>query len=150
MILSFNGQPIVASGDLPALVGMARPGERASMEVWRNGKKQTLTATLAGASERVAAASSDEAPAGKLGVAVRPLSAEESRQVQLKGGLLVEDAGGAAARSGIEAGDIIVAVNGTAVSSAAELQTLVAQAGKQMAVLVQRGEAKIFLPVSLG
>ena len=150
VILSFNGQPIVASGDLPALVGMARPGERASMEVWRNGKKQTLTATLAGASERVAAASSDEAPAGKLGVAVRPLSAEESRQVQLKGGLLVEDAGGAAARSGIEAGDIIVAVNGTAVSSAAELQKLVAQAGKQLAVLVQRGEAKIFLPVSLG
>jgi serine protease Do len=150
VILSFNGQPIVASGDLPALVGMARPGERASMEVWRNGKKQTLTATLAGASEKRAAGSSEEAPAGKMGVAVRPLTPEESRQVQLKGGLVVEDASGAAARSGIEAGDIIVAVNGTAVGTAAELQKLVAQAGKQLAVLVQRGEAKIFVPVSLG
>jgi serine protease Do len=150
VILSFNGQPIVASGDLPALVGMARPGERASMEVWRNGKKQTLTATLAGASEKRAAGSSEEAPAGKMGVAVRPLTPEESRQVQLKGGLVVEDASGAAARSGIEAGDIIVAVNGTAVGTPAELQKLVAQAGKQLAVLVQRGEAKIFVPVSLG
>jgi serine protease Do len=150
VILSFNGQPIVASGDLPALVGMARPGERASMEVWRNGKKQTLTAALAGASEKRAAGSSEEAPAGKMGVAVRPLTPEESRQVQLKGGLVVEDASGAAARSGIEAGDIIVAVNGTAVGTAAELQKLVAQAGKQLAVLVQRGEAKIFVPVSLG
>jgi serine protease Do len=151
VILSFNGQPIAASGDLPALVGMARPGERASMDVWRNGKKQTLGATLAGGSDKVAAAESRvDAPTGKLGVAVRPLSPEEGRQAHLRGGLVVEDAGGAAARSGIEAGDIIVAVNGTAVSSAAELQKLVAEAGKQLAVLVQRGEAKLFVPVSLG
>jgi serine protease Do len=41
-------------------------------------------------------------------------------------------------------------VNGTPVSSAADLQKLVGQAGKQLAVLVQRGEEKIFLPVRLG
>jgi serine protease Do len=151
VILSYNGQPIAASGDLPALVGMAKPGDRASLEVWRNGKKESLSATLAGDTEKVAAASSQEdAPRGKLGVAVRPLSPEESRQVHLKGGLVVEDANGAAARSGIEAGDIIVAVNGTQVASAAELQKLVGEAGKQLAVLVQRGEEKIFLPVRLG
>jgi serine protease Do len=151
VILSYNGQPIAASGDLPALVGMAKPGDRASLEVWRNGKKETLSATLAGATEKLAAADGQEdAPRGKLGVAVRALSPEESRQVHLKGGLLVEDAGGAAARSGIEPGDIIVAVNGSQVSSPADLQKLVGQAGKQLAVLVQRGEEKIFLPVKLG
>jgi serine protease Do len=151
VILSYNGQPIAASGDLPALVGMAKPGDRASLEVWRNGKKESLSATLAGDTEKVAAASGQEdAPRGKLGVAVRPLSPEESRQVHLKGGLVVEDASGAAARSGIEPGDIIVAVNGTQVASAAELQKLVGEAGKQLAVLVQRGEEKIFLPVRLG
>jgi serine protease Do len=83
-------------------------------------------------------------------VAVRPLSPEESRQVHLRGGLVVEDASGAAARSGIEPGDIIVAVNGAQVGTAAELQKLIGQAGKQLAVLVQRGEEKIFLPVKLG
>jgi serine protease Do len=151
VILSYNGQPITASGDLPALVGMAKPGERASLEVWRNGKKETLNATLAGGPEKLAAADAQQdAPRGKLGVAVRPLSPEESRQVHLKGGLVVEDASGAAARSGIEPGDIIVAVNGAQVSSAADLQKLVGQAGKQLAVLVQRGEEKIFLPVKLG
>ena len=97
-----------------------------------------------------AAAGQEDAPRGKLGVAVRPLSADESRQVHLKGGLVVEEASGAAARSGIEPGDIIVAVNGTQVSSPADLQKLVGQAGKQLAVLVQRGEEKIFLPVRLG
>ena len=151
VILSYNGQPIAASGDLPSLVGMAKPGDRASLEVWRNGKKETLSATLAGDTEKVVAASGQEdAPRGKLGVAVRPLSPEESRQVHLKGGLVVEDASGAAARSGIEPGDIIVAVNGTQVASAADLQKLVGEAGKQLAVLVQRGEEKIFLPVRLG
>ena len=151
VILSYNGQPIGTSGDLPALVGMAKPGDRASLEVWRQGKKETLSATLAGATEKVAAASGQEdASRGKLGVAVRPLSPEESRQVHLKGGLVVEDASGAAARSGIEPGDIIVAVNGAQVSSAADLQKLIGQAGKQLAVLVQRGDEKIFLPVKLG
>jgi serine protease Do len=151
VILSYNGQPIATSGDLPALVGMAKPGERASLEVWRNGKKESLSATLAGDTEKVAVASGQEdASHGRLGVAVRPLSPEESRQVHLKGGLVVEDASGAAARSGIEPGDIIVAVNGTSVTSTADLQKLVGAAGKQLAVLVQRGEEKIFLPVRLG
>jgi serine protease Do len=151
VILAYNGQPIAASGDLPALVGMAKPGDRASLEVWRNGKKEALSATLAGATEKVAAASgTEDASRGKLGVAVRPLSPEESRQAQLKGGLVVEDASGAAARSGIQPGDIIVAVNGAQVGSAAELQKLIGQSGKQLAVLVQRGDEKIFLPVKLG
>jgi serine protease Do len=151
VILSYNGQPIATSGDLPALVGMAKPGERASLEVWRNGKKESLSATLAGDTEKVVVASGQEdASHGRLGVAVRPLSPEESRQVHLKGGLVVEDASGAAARSGIEPGDIIVAVNGTSVTSTADLQKLVGAAGKQLAVLVQRGEEKIFLPVRLG
>jgi serine protease Do len=151
VILSYNGQPINRSGDLPALVGMAKPGDKASIEIWRGGKKETLTATLAGASEKVAAADDDAAPAqGKLGVAVRPLTPDEKQQAQLRGGLVVEDVAGAAARSGIQPGDIIVAVNGTAVSSVADLQKQVAQGKRQLAVLVQRGEDKIFLPVRLG
>ncbi|MET0963472.1 MAG: DegQ family serine endoprotease [Noviherbaspirillum sp.] len=151
VILSYNGQPIGASGDLPALVGMAAPGERAALEVWRNGKKETLSATLSGTPVKTAAASVEEdAPGGRLGVAVRPLTPEESSQAHLRGGLVVEDAGGAAARSGIQPGDIIVAVNGSAVGTPAELQKRIAEGGKQLAVLVQRGEERIFLPVRLG
>jgi len=151
VILSYNGQPINRSGDLPALVGMAKPGDKARIEIWRGGKKETLAATLAGTSEKVAAADDDGAPAqGKLGVAVRPLTPDEKQQAQLSGGLVVEDAGGAAARSGIQPGDIIVAVNGTAVNTVADLQKQVGQGKRQLAVLVQRGEDKIFLPVKLG
>jgi serine protease Do len=150
VILSYNGQPIARSGDLPALVGLARPGDQAKLEVWRNGRKETLTATLAGSSYKLAAASPASPARGKLGVAVRPLSDEERQQAHLRGGLVVEQAGGAAARSGVEPGDIIVAVNGAAVGSVPELQKRLEQAGSQLALLVQRGDTQIFVPVKLG
>jgi serine protease Do len=150
VILSYNGQTIARSGDLPAQVGLARPGDQAKMEVWRNGRKETLTATLAGSSDKLAAASPASAARGKLGVAVRPLTDEEKQEAHLRGGLVVEQAGGAAARSGVEPGDIIVAVNGAAVGSVPELQKRLEQAGGQLALLVQRGDMQIFVPVKLG
>lgn len=42
MYCSVNGQKIVASGDLPAIVGMATPGSKIDMEVWRQGKRENL------------------------------------------------------------------------------------------------------------
>ncbi|MFS0754007.1 DegQ family serine endoprotease [Noviherbaspirillum sp. 1P10PC] len=150
VILSYNGQAIARSGDLPAQVGLAKPGDQAKMEVWRNGRKETLTATLAGSSDKLAAAAPASASRGKLGVAVRPLTDEERQEAHLRGGLVVEQAGGAAARSGVEPGDIIVAINGTPVASVPELQKRLEQAGGQAALLVQRGETQIFVPVKLG
>ena len=150
VILSYNGQAIARSGDLPAQVGLARPGDQAKMEVWRNGRKEILTATLAGSSDKLAAASPPSATRGKLGVAVRPLTDEERQEAHLRGGLVVEQAAGAAARAGVESGDIIVAINGTPVASVPELQKRLEQAGGQAALLVQRGETQIFVPVKLG
>ncbi len=65
-------------------------------------------------------------------------------------GVVVEQAGGAAARAGIEAGDVIVSVNGTPVKSGEQLQSLVSKERKHLALLVQRGDEKIFIPVALG
>ena len=150
VILSYNGQAIARSGDLPALVGLAKPGDTAKMEVWRNGRTETLTATLAGSADKLAAATPASPAHGKLGVAVRALTDEERRQAHLPGGLVVEQAAGAAARSGVEPGDIIVAVNGAAVNSVPELQKRLEQAAGQLALLVQRGDTQIFVPVKLG
>jgi serine protease Do len=151
VILSYNGNPIKRSGDLPALVGMAKPGDTAKLSVWRDGRKETLSTTLAplqdkGDDNALASA----AQGGKLGVAVRPLTPDERQQAKVPGGVLVEEADGAAARAGIQPGDIIVAVNGNRIASPADLQKQVGEHGKQLAVLVQRGDERIFLPVRLG
>ncbi|MCM2253641.1 MAG: DegQ family serine endoprotease [Ramlibacter sp.] len=147
-----NGQPIVASGDLPAIVVLSTPGQRLQMEVWRQGHKVDVTAQLASAKE---AAKSDNRPEsaageGKLGLALRPLQEGEKRQAGVSEGLLVQQASGAAARAGVEPGDVVLAVNGTPARSVDQVKSLVAKSDKSVALLIQRGEDKIFVPVRIG
>jgi serine protease Do len=87
---------------------------------------------------------------GRLGLAVRPLQPDEQKEAGVRGGLLVEDVAGPAAKAGIQPGDIVLAVNGTPVKSADELRGLAARSGKTIALLVQRDDAKIFVPIDLG
>ena len=152
VILKYNGQAIGRSGDLPALVGMAKPGDKVMLEVWRGGKKVELPVSLA---EATKVASADEAGApgakqGKLGVAVRPLTAEEKKEGNLSSGVVVEQAAGAAARAGIQVGDIIVSINGTPVKDVDQLREAVAKSKSQVALLVKRGDDQIFVPVKIG
>ncbi|MET3135847.1 serine protease Do [Undibacterium sp. GrIS 1.2] len=152
VILKYNDQIIKRSGDLPALVGIGKPGDKATLQVWRAGKAIELLAMLDTAKD--VAMNEDASPRnqnkGRLGVSVRPLTSDEIRQAGLPSGLVVEQVGGAAARAGIEAGDVIIAVNGANVKSVTQLQSLVAKENKQLALLIQRGDAKIFVPVNLG
>ena len=87
---------------------------------------------------------------GKLGVAVRALTPEERSQISASSGVLVENVGGAAARAGIRPGDVLLQFNGSPVSSVEELRTLVDRAGKKAAVMVQRENLRLFVPVTLG
>lgn len=152
VILKFDGHPIKRSTDLPALVGTEKPGDKAMLEVWRGGKTINLTAVLEAAND--ASEHDDATPGahkqGKLGVAVRPLTGDEARQAGIAAGLVVEQVGGAAARAGVEPGDVILAINGSPVKSANQLQSLVSKQSKHLALLIQRGDAKIFIPVTLG
>ncbi|WP_249937014.1 DegQ family serine endoprotease [Roseateles sp. DAIF2] len=152
VILKFNEQAIVASNDLPALLGQSLPGESARLEVWRHGKRETLNAKLGDAGEKkgLAKAERDEGtPAGKLGLALRPLQPNERGAGQAEG-LLVEDVAGAAARAGVQPGDLLLAVNGTPVKTVEQVRSVVAGAEKSVALLVQRDGQQIFLPVRLG
>ena len=85
---------------------------------------------------------------GRRGVLVRPLEPSEREEGQQ--GVVVERATGAAARAGIQPGDKILSFNGKSVKNAEQLQELVQQAGRKAAVLVERHDAHIFIPVELG
>ncbi|KAF1023338.1 MAG: putative serine protease HtrA [Paracidovorax wautersii] len=153
VILRANGQAINTSGDLPALVGLAKPGDSVTLDIWRQGKPQSVIAKLANIDDKTAVADSKKGGAeqqGRLGLALRPLQPAEQRASGIEHGLLIQDTTGAAERAGVEAGDVLLAVNGTPVDSVAEVQALVAKAGKSIALLIQRGDAQIFVPVRLG
>jgi serine protease Do len=151
VILTFNGAPIADAGELPPLVGSVAPGATVNLGVWRKGSEHELHVKLgdAAAAPVAAIATSDDGKA-RLGLAVRPLTPEERSQAQVTGGLVVENAAGPAAKAGIQAGDIVLALNGEPVSSVTQLRDKLAQAGHHVALLVQHNEARIFVPVDLG
>jgi serine protease Do len=89
-------------------------------------------------------------PQARLGLAVRPLSPEERQQAGVSGGLVVEDVQGHAAEAGIQPGDVVLSVDGTPVQSVVQLRKMVQEHDKQVALLIQRGDNRLFVPVTLG
>jgi len=153
VVLEYNGKPIVDSGQLAAMVGESRPGDEAHLQVWRKGGKRVLVARLGKAGDDEAqtqAANDSSGDHGRFGLAVRPLSPAERQAANVAtGGLLVEGVNGAAARAGVEPGDIVLQAGGKPVKSVADLRAA-ARSGKTIALLVQRGERRLFVPLQVG
>ncbi|HEX2566083.1 MAG TPA: DegQ family serine endoprotease [Burkholderiales bacterium] len=152
VLLSLNGKPIERSSDLPPRVADLKPGSKATLELWRNGGKKQVELTVGELKpEKVASAgNSADRDNGRLGLAVRALTDEEKKQAEIPNGLVVEQASGPAAQAGIREGDVILAVNGKPVKSPADLRAAAGKAGKVVALLIQREDAKIFVPVEVG
>jgi len=150
VILSFNGKPVETSSQLPPMVAAMKPGSKASVEIWRNGKKHDMTVTVGEMpTERVANAQSKPDTHAKFGLAVRSLSPEERSELGGTPGLLVEQASGPAAKAGLRPGDVILAVNGTPVKSVDDLKRSVSKSSNA-ALLVRRGSASLFVPLEIG
>ncbi|MBX9963881.1 MAG: DegQ family serine endoprotease [Burkholderiales bacterium] len=151
VIVQVGDDPVNTSTELPAQIARMQPGSHTTLKVWRKGDVRSVDVTLGSLpTDRVALNKTESAAGGKLGLGVRPLSPAERAQVGLTNGLVVEDVDGAAAKAGIQQGDVIVSVNGTLVKSVEQLRDIVAKAGKHVALLVQRDDARIFIPVPLG
>lgn len=152
VIRKVDGDPIVASGDLPAVIGQKKPGTKVTLDVWRQGARQELSARLGDASEKAStvAKNDERAGGGKLGLALRPLQPQEKREAAVETGLLIEDAGGAAALAGVQAGDVLLAINGTPAKSVEQVREVVNKADKSIALLIQRDGDRIFVPVRIG
>src|ERR1700686_3068333 len=92
VILKYNGSPIIDAGQLSAKVGVTAPGEKVSLDVWRDGRPLSLTATIGNAAQAFADEGGGTAAPARLGLSLRPLNPEERRQAGISGGLVVEDA----------------------------------------------------------
>jgi serine protease Do len=152
IILAVDDHVVEQSSDLPRIIGETHPGTAVTMKVWRAGETKELRASLGELPpEKIASADGkSDASQGKLGVSVRPLTREERKQIDVEGGLLVEDAQGAAARAGIQAGDVLLSLNNEPLKSVGQLRQLVEKSRGNIALLVQREGNKIFVPIKLG
>ena len=125
VILRLNGKDMVASADLPALIGQLLPGEKAALGIWRQGKTLEIDAKLGDADDKAAVvAKADPADnKGRLGLALRSLEPQEQRQAGVMGGLVVEGVQqGPAALAGIQKGDLLLAVNGSPVKDVVQVR----------------------------
>lgn len=153
VILKVDGTDIETSNQVPTLIAATKPGNEVKIQVWRDRQIKQLTAQpeeIKEEGQKVAARAETTDETTRLGLAVRPLAPEEKRAADTEGNLLVEDVGGPAAEAGVQAGDIILGVNGAKVKSVKELQNAAKKGGKVVALLIERDNAQIFVPVQVG
>src|SRR5438270_266900 len=145
------------AGALVSSVEKGGPAEKAGVEAGDvilklNGRTiQDLSVKLGMMEEKgTTARNGSHKESGKLGLAVRPLTPDEEKNGNVKGGLLVERVTGPAAEAGIQPGDVVIAANGSNVTSAEQLKSAVEKSKGHIALLIQRGETRIFVPVRVG
>jgi serine protease Do len=153
VILKFNGQEVARSSDLPPLVADLAPGSSANLEVWRGQRTRTLSVKLGELPGSLAQAAAEPADRTQLGLAARPLTAAERRELGVaEGGLVVERVadGGPAARAGIRPGDVILSAGGEKLADVGQLRGLAARKGKYLALQLLRGDQRLFVPLNFG
>lgn len=148
IITAVNSKAIDDSVDMPVIIGSMAPGSIAKLSIIRNNKDMTLDVKVEEApNESASSNASKTAAANKLGVTVRPLNDEEKAKAETEG-LLVTESTGAARKAGIREGDIIVNVNGVKIKKTDDLARVL-EKNKNLRVLVQRRDGRIFIPVRL-
>ncbi len=150
VITRFDGKAIDKVSDLPRMVGNTKPGTKSTITVFRRGSLRDLTITIAEIEPDTPvrkAAPQDAKPkasaaAKQLGLAVVELTEAQKKELKIKGGVRIESATDAAARAGLQEGDVIMAIANTEVGSVKEFDAVIAKVDKSkpLNVLFRRGE----------
>lgn len=149
VVLAVDGKPVAESADLLGTIAGMRAGRQADLLVWRAGRAMHVVATVGAFDSGTASAGGEQGPA-RFGLALRAATEQERRQLGVGQALVVEQASGQAARAGLQPGDIVLSVNGTPVASIGALMTEIDAARGNVALLVQRGGTRLYVPIELG
>ena len=162
VIVRYEGRNVASADELVRFVGNTKPGNRVQIQVWRAKATRDLSIVIGEMTDDRAATRAprrgapgkpvpDSAILSKLGITLQDLREEQLKELKIPGGVLVEDASGAAARAGIRRGDVIVAVNNQSIRSIEQFSQLVGQfeKGRSVALLVRRSGGAIYIPLRI-
>lgn len=156
VILKFDGKIVASSKDLPRMVAATSPGSKVVVQLWRKGATKELTLNIGempgdGRSIRGSKHDSPGEQIARLGISVVELNEEQKKQLEVEGGLLIDEIKGGSVRSELQRGDIILGVGNTPVFSIEKLNSLLKNIskGSTVALRVRRGEIISYLPIKL-
>jgi len=139
VIVRFDGQIIVDSGDLPHVVGMMAPGENAQVEIYREGKRKKLTMEVGSLDTDRESIAANSDGTDRLGLIVEEMDDEERRALRLRGGVRVTQVSpeSAAAESMLQAGDIVVQLGYSRIDDIDEYNQVIAELPKNTPVAIR-------------
>ncbi len=141
VITGYNGKSVADNNQLRNAVASTKPGTRVNLDVLRNGRTESLQATvgeLEAQRLRKSTPAAERGDSGKFGMTVE----------NDDDGVVITDLdpAGIAAESGLRPGDVIQKVDGRNVRSAADLKSaLDRKDGKPTLLLVNRKGTTIFV-----
>ncbi|HEY5598296.1 MAG TPA: DegQ family serine endoprotease [Kiloniellales bacterium] len=168
VILQVKGKDVGEMRDLPRIIAAISPGQKAKLGLWRHGAAAEATVEIAaqpGEDHMAAAEPSTESggvdaqPSHALGVTLARLTDSVRQDYSIPGkvnGVVVTavDPNGPAVETGLQVGDVIEQVGGTAVDSPAKVDDLVRvakDAGQaSLLLLVNRGGDYLFIGIKVG
>ena len=143
IIVGIDGNPILRSEDLPHIVGLITPGTRIDVEVYREGKKRTLSVEVGSLD-----ADDDIRLAGnisydRLGLVVEEIGIDQARENRIRSGLVIVsvEPNSPAEEAGLKVDDIIAEIGYQRIEGIRQYEGLIRQLPKQKSIplLVLRG-----------
>lgn len=157
VIVRLDGKDVSDTRQLRNLVAATQPDSRVKIDVIRNGKQKTFSATIGKMTSEAIATPAPSAKArdqlARLGLSVQTLTPELQRQFELQGehGVLISsvEPGSPASMANLQTGDLIVEVNRQPVANTAELQDAIGKSPDRVLLLVKRNGTSLFVVIQL-
>lgn len=158
VILSFNNNDIKKYTDLPRMVGQTKPGSKATLSVFRHGKKIILDIKIGEIqsdrtciNEKNSELDKDSVIFNNIGLKVSEVPDDICSSLRINGGVLVKGSFGTAASCGLRQGDIILAINEYCINGVKDFGRYLKSLSnsKSLALLVRRGEQTQWIPIKL-
>ena len=157
VILSFAGEAIETSADLPHVVGLIAPGTKVVAVIFREGKEQDLTVEVGGlGADEVASVNAGVAADGSISIlGMRLVEADpaELSSIGLSGGVAVSevDRGSPADEAGVMTGDVLTRLGNQPVGRIEDLDGLAEQLlpGSSVPARLIRGRSPLFIGIRI-
>ena len=157
VILSFAGEAIETSADLPHVVGLIAPGTKVVAVIFREGQEQDLTVEVGGlGADEVASVNAGVAADGSISIlGMRLVEADpaELSSIGLSGGVAVRevDRGSPADEAGVMTGDVLTRLGNQPIGRIEDLDGLAEQLipGSSVPARLIRGRSPLFIGIRI-